>query len=260
MNHSKALPLAFIVAILGVGSLVTVNALLAAPSADHGPEYSYKEVLAAPTSQPTPLDASLPSEEELQQVVAGMAKQQATRAQHEPLSAHPEGIEKEYKRLGGENSKLERPLTGIVEAGHGGAKQVYERGMMYWSASTGAHAMYNEFFIKYLLLGGESGLLGLPTTNVEKVGNGARQGFQQATWLYSAQDSGIHYIGGRIHEHWTQRGGAESKYGFPRSDIINVASETSGEFDRAVLFKDDLAILSNSQTGLVSEASLAAAG
>ncbi|MDO5077155.1 LGFP repeat-containing protein [Corynebacterium sp.] len=260
MNHSKALPLSLIVAVLGVGSIVAANGLLAAPSADKGPNYSYKEVQAAVASQPTPLDNSLPSEEELAEVVAGMTRQQATIAQHLPLAEHPEAIEKKYERLGGERGKLGKPLTRIVEAGDGGAKAVYEHGMLYWSPRTGAHAMYNEFLIKFILLGGESGLLGMPTTDVEKVGSGARQGFEQATWLYSAQDSGIHYIGGRIHERWQRLGGVDSEFGFPGSDIMNVSAETSGKYDRAVLFGDSLAILSNSRTGEVGEASFGGAG
>ncbi|WJZ01815.1 LGFP repeat-containing protein [Corynebacterium freiburgense] len=258
MNHSKALPLSLIFAVLGVGSLIAANVFLSAPSADHGPTFTYKEVQAVAAAQPTPLDASLPSKEEIEQFTGGMVQQQATKAAHVPLAAHPEPIEKEYQRLGGETGSLGKPLTEIVEAGNHGAKAVYEKGMILWSPRTGAHALYNEFLLKYILLGGEQGILGFPTTRIEKVGTGARQGFEQAAWLYSSQESGVHYVGGRIHEHWQERGGVDGDYGFPKTDIVNVGSDTAGQFDRAVIFGDNKVILSNSRTGVVSEAAFGA--
>ncbi|MDO4687172.1 MAG: hypothetical protein Q4A92_11565 [Corynebacterium sp.] len=260
MNHSKALPLSLIVAVLGVGGLIGANVFLAAPSHDQGPSFTYKEVQPAPIAQATPIDSELPAKADIEQFVSGMVQQQATQAQHLPLAAHPEAIEKEYQRLGGEQSSLGKPLTGIVETENHGAKAVYEKGMILWSPKTGAHALYNEFLLKFVLLGGERGVLGFPTTNIEKVADGARQGFEQASWLYSHQNTGIHYVGGRIHKQWQEKGGVDGDYGFPTSDIVNVAADTAGQFDRAVLFKDNKAILSNSRTGVVSEAALGAAG
>ena len=75
---------------------------------------------------------------------------------------------------------------------------------------------------KYQALGGET-VLGLPTGQPEKVGNGTAQAFAKGT-IYSSPTTDSHLVQGEILKVYTAQGGPTGPLGFPTSD----ESQTAG--------------------------------
>ncbi len=263
VKESSLLPLSLITAVIAVTGL-TVGGVYLSSTAGHskGPEFSYKEVQAVPASQPTPLDQGLPPESDINKVITGLADRQAKAAEKgdRPTAggkcATYDGftlcgaMNKRYQELGGVDGVLGRPMSNEVlsQDGHG-TRAVFQRGMMFYSPTTGAHEVMGANLIKYALLKFEGGVLGYPTGSEEKQDNGTIQPFEGHTYLTASSKGGVHYIGGRIYEYWQKHGGPSSEFGYPQSDIIDVSAEYQGIGDRAVLFPTGQVIVSSSRTG-----------
>lgn len=78
---------------------------------------------------------------------------------------------------------------------HAGACiQRFQRGAVVWSQATGAHPVHGPMFARYLALGGESGLLGLPVQAPQRMQHGAFQDFQHGRLVHTA--AGAHALFG----------------------------------------------------------------
>ncbi|WP_432563924.1 hypothetical protein [Kineococcus sp. SYSU DK003] len=86
---------------------------------------------------------------------------------------------------GWENSALGYPLRDEV-ALRDGAVQPFERGALYWSPATGAHAVLGAIFAAYAQRGYEWGDLGYPVTDEYDVPGGRRSDFQFGTITWNA--------------------------------------------------------------------------
>jgi hypothetical protein len=96
----------------------------------------------------------------------------------------------------------------------------FQRGAIYWSAATGAHAVYGGIWTKYSSLSGAPSVLGLPTSD-EAAGPvpGSRvQHFQGGDIFWSAA-TGAHSVFGLFEARWLALGGATGSLGLPTSDV-----------------------------------------
>jgi len=101
-------------------------------------------------------------------------------------------IGEKWIALGGEQSPVGRAITDESDASGGGRFNNFEKGYIYWSPATGAHAVYGEIGKKWDELGRERGALGYPITDEEPAENGARiSRFQHAAIYWSPQTGAI---------------------------------------------------------------------
>jgi hypothetical protein len=90
-----------------------------------------------------------------------------------------------WSRLGWENSVLGFPTTDERRTpGRPGAFNHFQSGSVYWSPSTGAHAVYGAIRERWARLGWENSALGFPTTSEYAISGGRRSDFQggSITW------------------------------------------------------------------------------
>jgi uncharacterized protein with LGFP repeats len=99
----------------------------------------------------------------------------------------------------------------------GAVKQVFTGGTVYWSASTGAHALRGGIASAWSAAGGVS-KLGLPTTGeVSAPSGGVTQDFSRGytvTWT----PGGTRLVAGAIRDAWLASGGARGVLGMPRTN------------------------------------------
>lgn len=87
----------------------------------------------------------------------------------------------------------------------------YEHGSVFWSERTGAHEVHGEIAARWRAAGGESGFLGLPTTDELRLA-GDVEGAIDAAGAVSAGFA--HFEGGSIY--WSARHGAAIVHGMVR--------------------------------------------
>ncbi|GAB3622103.1 hypothetical protein GCM10027418_01850 [Mariniluteicoccus endophyticus] len=128
-------------------------------------------------------------------------------------------IREKWGELGWEGGTLGYPVTdeacGLQEQG---CFQHFQRGSIYYSPGTGAHAIWGEIRTKWASLGWERSPLGFPTEE-ERCGlrdGGCVQGFQHGL-LYFSASAGAHPVWGAILEKY-ERFGWERDIGYPTSD------------------------------------------
>jgi uncharacterized protein with LGFP repeats len=97
--------------------------------------------------------------------------------------------------------------------------QRFDRGWVYWTPATGAHAVYGAIFAKWAELRWEQGILGFPVSDelAHPDGRGRFNDFQFGT-IYWTPTTGAHEIHGRIRDKWAQLGGTRSFLGYPLTD------------------------------------------
>jgi hypothetical protein len=82
--------------------------------------------------------------------------------------------------MGGHRSRLGLPTTGEI-ALPGGALNWFERGAIYWSPATGAHAVWGAVLSAWGAQGYERGSLGYPISDPHPVPGGTRVDFQHGS-------------------------------------------------------------------------------
>lgn len=91
-------------------------------------------------------------------------------------------IRAEWATLGFESGKLGYPVTDELSYPNGGLAQAYQRGSIYWTEATGAHATSGPIRAAWATLGFENGKLGYPVTDEYATANGgSAQGFHGGT-------------------------------------------------------------------------------
>lgn len=119
----------------------------------------------------------------------------------------------------------------------GGASQQFQGGTVFWSASTGAHAVRAGVLKEYAALGWEQSDLGFPTT--DEFGGlrdgGAFQSFAKGQIHWSPQ-LGAHATKGGINAFWGATGWENGYAGYPVDIELGVRGGASQSFQRATLF------------------------
>ncbi|MCU1687246.1 MAG: hypothetical protein JWQ81_7985 [Amycolatopsis sp.] len=128
-----------------------------------------------------------------------------------------------YNKLGGSaNPDLLSPLTAVYDTPGGGKAQDYVRGAIYWTPTTGAHAVHGDIYKDYKALGGPGGPLGYPTTDETGTpdGIGRYNHFNRSDGasIYDSPATGAHAIYGAIRSKWASMGWEQSPLGYPTTD------------------------------------------
>ncbi|MHB9112004.1 MAG: N-acetylmuramoyl-L-alanine amidase [Thermoleophilia bacterium] len=107
------------------------------------------------------------------------------------------GILARYLELGGPSGIMGMPVTGETDvSGVTGARESdFQNGRIYWSSSTGEHAVYGGILIKYVEYGGPVSALGLPVTEEYAYGSGRRSDFQGGFIYWDATVGAQVYVG-----------------------------------------------------------------
>lgn len=145
-------------------------------------------------------------------------------AADETICGHQVGgdILAKYQAMGGEGSPLGCPTSDELPTPDGrGRYNTFDGGCIYWTAATGAHAVWGAIRDKWAGLGWEAGKLGYPVgdelTNPD--GQGKRQQFESGTmYWHPTLSNGAHAVWGKIGELWDQYGWEGGEFGYPTSD------------------------------------------
>ncbi len=121
---------------------------------------------------------------------------------------------------GAENGALGYPVgdqgCGLRD---GGCYQPFQRGLVYWTAGTGARIVTGEMATKWGALGRENGALGYPVTDraCGLIASGCYQIFQYGT-VYTAPAAGTYVAKGGIGYTWMSGGAENGPLGYPVGD------------------------------------------
>ncbi|SDG68006.1 LGFP repeat-containing protein, partial [Klenkia brasiliensis] len=88
---------------------------------------------------------------------------------------------------------------------------------------------------KYTGLGGESSVLGFPTSDEVAVPGGVSQSFQGGM-VFSSAATGAHEVHGWVLDKWTAMGGVSGALGFPTSDEVRTADGVYNTFVGGAVF------------------------
>jgi hypothetical protein len=84
-----------------------------------------------------------------------------------------EAINAKYKQIGA--ATLGKPAGSEKAASGGGRVRLYANGGIWWSKTTGVHAVYGPTYTRYKSLRAERGKLGYPVTDVRPMPDGSAQ-------------------------------------------------------------------------------------
>lgn len=130
------------------------------------------------------------------------------------------------------------------DAGYGGKIQVYERGRIYWHASTGAHELHGRILDRYLQSGGHDvnpatgeRELGFPRTDIVVTEDGQYE-CAAFEWGAIADVSGTALVRlfGTLYQAWIREGSALGRLGHPIEDVARFAGGRLAWFERGFLW------------------------
>ncbi|WP_287004675.1 MULTISPECIES: peptidoglycan DD-metalloendopeptidase family protein [Gordonia] len=101
----------------------------------------------------------------------------------------------------------------------------FENGYIYWTPTTGAHAIPTFIFETWAGLKWERGPLGYPTGDHTVLKDGVVQGFEHGAIYRKTGQPGF-YVTGDIRSHWNRSGFENGPYGWPVSNEIVTRSGT----------------------------------
>ena len=129
-------------------------------------------------------------------------------------------IDAAWRGLGGDAGVLGLPVSPV----HGlpqveGSYQLFQRGSVYWSPRSGAHAVRGAIRDAFGRLGWEGSALGFPTTDEAalRVRGGAFQQFLGGS-VYFSPATGAHEVRGAVRDTWASLGWEAGYLGYPVSD------------------------------------------
>lgn len=146
------------------------------------------------------------------------------------------GIAGKYTKLGGPDGPLGLPTADEAPV-RGGVGTTFTGGRVYWSAGTGAHAVWGGIAGKYLELAGPEGPLGLPTSDEGDVKGGRTSTFQGGR-VYWSPTTGAHAVWGAIAGRYLELGGSD-KVGFPVSDEAGAGPGRVTRFEAGSIYWSD---------------------
>lgn len=150
-------------------------------------------------------------------------------------------IGEKYRALGGCGSVLGGPLTSELPTKDGvGRYNVFERGSIYWSPETGAHAVVGAIRDKWKEHNWEIGLLGYPTTDELKTPDGVgRYNVFKGGSIYWTPKTGAHEVHGKIRDAWAKAGWETGPLGYPTSDEVEIDGGTKNTFEGGEISWDE---------------------
>ncbi len=131
------------------------------------------------------------------------------------------GIHTRYQNVGGPDSWLGLPTTGVGSAGVAGAlTQSFQHGAIWTSSATGAHILAGPTLARYRAMGGATSLLGLPTYGTHDAPvAGAEAAWFQHGRIYWSPSTKAHAVHGLILKRWLSFGGPTSALGLPTTGV-----------------------------------------
>src|SRR5262249_27831643 len=130
-------------------------------------------------------------------------------------------IHDKWSSLGWEAGRCGYPTTDeTATPGNTGAYNHFTKSAsIYWSAATGAHAVFNAIRDNWSSKGWEQSYVGFPTTDETGTpdGIGAYNHFQNGS-IYWSPSTGAHTVQGAIHTEWANLGWEQSYLGYPTTD------------------------------------------
>jgi glucose/arabinose dehydrogenase len=98
-----------------------------------------------------------------------------------------------WRKVGAERGVLGYPITDHrrTRDGRGRFAHFENRGSVYWSRSTGAHAVHGPIWRKWSTMGRERSVLGYPTSGVRKVPGGQRSRFERGVIRWYSNSGGV---------------------------------------------------------------------
>jgi hypothetical protein len=139
-----------------------------------------------------------------------------------------------WYRMGGAFGTLGYPTSDEIRL-VGGAGSQFQRGIVYWSPPTGAHAVWGEILTAYRAHGYERGILGYPTTNEIALRGGAVSGFQGGS-LYWSPKTGARSVRGAILGAYGAQGSERGVLGYPTSNETAVRGGAFNTFQGGHLY------------------------
>ncbi|MET3923390.1 choice-of-anchor D domain-containing protein [Arthrobacter sp. UYEF20] len=125
---------------------------------------------------------------------------------------------------GDPRSALGRTLT-LEYPVAGGKCQDYDRGVICWSAATGAHEVHGGIYPIYKAAGGAAGILGFPTTDEkgtpDKLGAYNHFNGSGGASIYWSPATGAHTVYGAIRAKWASQGWEAGPLGYPTTNQKN---------------------------------------
>ncbi|NLT53178.1 MAG: prolyl oligopeptidase family serine peptidase [Actinomycetales bacterium] len=138
-----------------------------------------------------------------------------------------------YQAEGGPDGTLALPTSDETVTPDGkGRFSTFQNGVIYWSPTTGAHAVRGAIRAMWADQGSERGDLGYPTTDEITNPNkpGVVQGFQGGT-VYWSEETGPKVVKGSILKTYREAGAENSALGYPVTDEIALSTR-NGAFSR----------------------------
>jgi uncharacterized protein with LGFP repeats len=131
-------------------------------------------------------------------------------------------IHKKWEALGWETGPLGYPTddeSGTPD-GRGRFNQFDKGGAIYFTPTTGAHAIYGVIYQKWAELTWERGPLGYPTTDETGTpdGRGRFNHFDKGGSIYWTSQTGAHAVYGSIRDKWRVLGWETGPLGYPTTD------------------------------------------
>ncbi|QEH34998.1 LGFP repeat protein [Aquisphaera giovannonii] len=151
-------------------------------------------------------------------------------------------IAAKYAALGGASSFLGKSTSAeIATSVPGGKYETFQGGAIYWSTSTGAHAVSKAVATEYAATAKETDasgknlqrVLGLPTAdeaNVSGVSGGRMATFQGGV-IYSSSGTGAHAVSESIAAKYKALGGPAGGLGLPTGEEVAIAGVSGGRME-----------------------------
>ncbi|TKJ28116.1 hypothetical protein [Blastococcus sp. CCUG 61487] len=120
--------------------------------------------------------------------------------------------------LGWEAGQLGYPTTDeLVTPDRVGRVQVFQRGLVYWTPWTGAHAVWGAIQQRYAALGWERSAIAYPTTSefATPDGRGRYNTFSRGGAIYWTTSTGAHAVWGAIWQTYSSNGWEAGPLGYP---------------------------------------------
>jgi stage II sporulation protein D len=127
-----------------------------------------------------------------------------------------------WKRIGGAQSRVGRPVTGERSAGRDGSVQRFRKGRIYWHRSTGARETYGPILREYLRIDGPRSALGYPETAVRRVARTNRVVVFQRGRIYRNPPTGVHVLRNGWLRTYRRAGLHRGRLGLPTTDVYQV--------------------------------------
>lgn len=127
-----------------------------------------------------------------------------------------------HQQAGGSAGALGYPSTDLGAAADGrGKAQWFERGLIWYASSTGAHGLWGPILQRYTANGNVRGVLGYPTSQPTAVGDGRGSvaTFQGGRIYSSTTTAGFQVRGAVLTTYLSQFGGPQGELGYPRSEL-----------------------------------------